>query len=94
MAESLAALGAPREVLEAWQPQPSEPLAILPDAWPAVRLFIALGTQWRWGPEGRPVGLDYGAIRPAAELSGITPTPELFDDLRVMEAAALEAMGE
>ena len=60
-------------------------------------LFFALDTQWRkvalvgfGGGAILMTGLDYAAIRPTAELSGITLTPQLFKDLRVMEAAAIK----
>lgn len=68
----------------------------------AVRLFIALQSQWRvvvlsnWSrAEIRRVGLDYAAIEPTARLLGIevgTPTdadPGDFARLRLMEHEAL-----
>lgn len=67
------------------------------DLWPdteqAVRVFDALRTQWRVGFDG-PTGLDYGAIAPTMDLMSIDSTsrPDLFDDLRVMERAALAAI--
>lgn len=57
-----------------------------PENWPAVALFVELTTQWRFGPAG-PTGLDYGV------LPILCPEwRDHFDDLRVMEAAALEEM--
>lgn len=56
-------------------------------------LFLALGTQWRWGPVG-PVGLDYQAVEPTARMMGIAAGAAEFSDLRLMEAEALKAMGE
>lgn len=56
-------------------------------------LFQSLGTQWRIGMSG-PTGLDYAAILVALRLQGVCRTewPSLFEDIRVMEAAALVAM--
>lgn len=58
-----------------------------------VALFIDLMTQWRMGMAG-PVGLDYTAIPAVMDLRDIPreERSELFDDLRVMESAALEQL--
>jgi len=57
-----------------------------------VQLFLALSTQWRVHPmAGARLGLEYGAVRQTADMLGIAVTPDLFDDLRVMEGAALAA---
>lgn len=52
-------------------------------------------TQWRTGSSG-VVGLDYGAIEPVLRLRRIDPQrwPALFDDLRVMERAAIKAINK
>lgn len=63
--------------------------------WPAVCLFLACQTQWRFQVAGARVlwqGLDYPAVRAAAAMLDQVMTPALFDDLRVMEGAALEAL--
>ncbi|WP_221931105.1 DUF1799 domain-containing protein [Telmatospirillum sp. J64-1] len=57
-------------------------------------LFLNLSTQWRLAPEGQPLGLDYHAAEAAARWMRIKRTPDLFEDLRVMELAALQAMAE
>lgn len=66
---------------------------VWPDVWPAVEVFAAMGTQWRMGPSG-PIGLDYGAIPAVLRLMrvGRDEWAGLFDDLRVIERAALEEM--
>ncbi|MBF8674813.1 DUF1799 domain-containing protein [Pseudomonas fulva] len=68
---------------------------VWPDAWPAFRLFDAMGTQWRVGPGG-PSGLDYTVIPTAASMLGIkrSDLPDIFPDLRVMEVEALAVMAE
>lgn len=67
---------------------------MLPEAWPAVELFCLVASQWRVGPGGVPVGLDYGAVDAACRLADVRPTPEAFAGLRVMERAAVAAMAE
>lgn len=61
--------------------------------WPAVDLFIAMGTQWRTGSSGA-TGLDYVALPTVLRLKGV-PRPqwaEMFEAVRVMEYAALEEL--
>ena len=56
------------------------------DEGPAIGLFFALDTQWKTaGMAGIRTGLDYTAIRPAADMLGIELTPRVFLDLRLME---------
>jgi len=67
------------------------------DIWPenlqAYELFSALRTQWRVGMAGA-TGLDYSAVPTVLRLQGVPRAdwPQLFEDLRVMESAALQAM--
>lgn len=70
-------------------------MEVWPDAWPAFRLFEALGTQWRQSV-GRPTGMDYGVVPAVASMLGIErhALAALFPDLRVMEAEALAAMAD
>jgi Phage related hypothetical protein (DUF1799) len=64
----------------------------------SVRAFTAAATQWRWVSFGFAdplrVGLDYAGLRAAMALAAIAETPELFEDIRIMEGAALAAFGE
>jgi hypothetical protein len=66
---------------------------VWPDCLQSVNLFICVSTQWRNGYAG-PTGLDYGCIPGVLRLMGIArhEWPLIFDDLRVLEAAALETM--
>jgi hypothetical protein len=68
---------------------------IWPDNVRACSVFQALGTQWRTGMGG-PSGLDYAVIPVAMRLCNVPRLEwqQLFDDLRVMEAAALAVMHE
>lgn len=72
-----------------------EEVEVWPDAWPAFRLFDAMGTQWRLG-QGGASGLDYTAIPVTTAMLGIKRRDliEIFPDLRVMEVEALAVMAE
>lgn len=74
---------------------PDEEVEVWPDAWPALRLFEAMGTQWRLG-QGGASGLDYAAIPSTALMLGIKrrELPDIFPDLRILEVEALAVMAE
>lgn len=63
--------------------------------WPctfdSVRVFLLMRRQWRMGPRF-PIGLDFCALREVWQRAKIHPRDrdEIFEDLLVMEAAALE----
>ena len=62
------------------------------DNWPAFVLFVQMQTQWRVGFSG-PIGLDYSALTDLVfAAAGIEEADRIarFEDLRVMEKAALE----
>lgn len=67
------------------------------EIWPenllAFQVFSALGTQWRVGMGGA-TGLDYNAVPVVLRLQGVPrgEWPQLFEDVRTMEAAALAVM--
>lgn len=44
--------------------------------------------------EGVPTGLLYGSLPATASMMGFEMTPDLFDDMRDMEAAALKVWRE
>lgn len=74
-------------------PPAPPPLDIGPDEVNVVSLFFALATQWRThAATGARTGLDYAAIRETARMIAVKVTPALFNDLRIMEAATLEAL--
>ena len=78
------------------RPAPAaEPDQVMPENWPALRVFIAADTQWRRaGLTGVPTGLDYAAVPPIAGMLGIPADGDLLARLRILEAAALAAMLE
>lgn len=59
-----------------------------PENIPAVELYLAAGTQWRYvGIAGAPVGLDYVGVRTLMELRAVPASeqPALFADLQILE---------
>jgi len=66
---------------------------VWPENWQTVDLFISIATQWRTGMSG-PTGLDYNVLFRILDSMGL-PQDEWnrsFDDIRIMESSALEAM--
>ncbi len=90
--EALAAFGIAPDAM----PKAEKPLV---EVWPeheaALRLFLAMQTQWRVGMGG-PVGLDYGVLTLVAESIGIKPKDvrKNFADLQGIEREALAWMSE
>lgn len=70
-------------------------IQVWPENWPVVELFGRLGTQWNVGMSG-PTGLRYEAIYPLLDrfVSDDEEWKQAFDDLQIMERAALDAMRE
>jgi len=68
-----------------------ESFPVLPENWDALTVFIAVQTQWRYGPSGHLTGLDYSGCRAAARAMGLK-WRKVFGNLREMESAALEAV--
>jgi len=62
-----------------------------PDAWPAVTMFLRLGTQWRTGPRGL-IGLDYRVVEWFLSLYPSEDPRGLLEDLQTMETAALQLL--
>ncbi len=70
----------------------TEQVSIVPEDRSLVALFFALDTQWHHHPlAGVRMGINYAAITPTAEIMGISMTPAMLFDLRIMESAALSA---
>ncbi|MFM0736813.1 DUF1799 domain-containing protein [Paraburkholderia xenovorans] len=102
VAAALAAFGARSEDVErARKQQTEDDFDVYPENWPAVQVFLALSTQWRavgisTMTKARIVhtGLDYAVIEPVFRMMGIKPKRRvaIFQKLRVMEEAALDAL--
>ena len=73
----------------------AEEAEVWPENWRVVSLFAMLRTQWAVGMGG-PTGLRYEAVYPLLDRQYSDPDgwDQAFDDVRVMEAAALRAMRE
>ena len=63
------------------------------DAWPAVRVFLKVQTQWR-ADSGAVIGLDYGAVRWVIEMLQLADPLEVLADLQIMEATVVAAMNK
>lgn len=76
------ATAAANQVVEVW-----------PENWRAWTLFMAVGTQWNVGVGGR-TGLRYETVYPLLDRMTSTEAgwQALFDDVQVLERAALGAM--
>ena len=65
---------------------------MLAQNWDTVRVFMAVQTQWRYGPSGHPsghpTGLDYAGVRVAVLGLGLR-FKDVFAGLQVMEAEVL-----
>lgn len=98
MTGDLAAFGAPADIVDGWSSaakEGDEPLAIEPDNWDSVRLFVWSGSQWRTaGMAGTRVGLDYAGVAVVAQAHGISIDAGRMADLQTMERAAMSAMAE
>ena len=73
--------------------QEPEEFKVLEENWETLLLFLRVSTQWRVGMGG-PTGLDHGVTLGILSLYGVEESKrvELFEGLRIMEDAALEAM--
>jgi hypothetical protein len=63
-----------------------------PEHLPALDAFLAISGQWRQGPDGHVLGLDYTAVRAGFALSGIEMTPDLWSDVQSIETGARAAL--
>lgn len=87
---SLQMLGIPARAQAAFVVEPDE-LGVPPENWPALRVMLAMQTQWRVGMGGR-TGLVYEALPTVLRMTGIAPAdePDIFAALQVMEIEMLQ----
>lgn len=76
------------------EPDFATPLAVWPENWPVLQLFLRLQTQWRFTPNGALQGLRYDAAAQVMRLLKLRKQRRLFEHLQEMEQAALEAWDE
>lgn len=72
---------------------PAHEYEVWPENMPAIRLFSSIQTQWRAGGAG-PTGLDYNVLFYRMDRMKLSDQDYewMFDDIRVIEASALNAM--
>jgi hypothetical protein len=78
------------------EPPPSKKpkdFEVLPDAWPAVAVFLRVQTQWRTSAGG-VVGLDYGPVRWVFNLLQIKDPVTTLADLQIIEATVIAGMNK
>jgi len=71
--------------------EPQGDYEVLPEAWPAVDMFLRVQTQWRVSG-GALIGLDYSAVRWMFEIQRVEDQAGLLSDLQIIEATVIEAM--
>jgi hypothetical protein len=88
-AEEMAAAGFAPEDYE------TDPVELWPENQPAFDLFCMVQTQWRIGMNGA-TGLDYSPLFVLMDKRGLSSEAwqQLFDDVRVIESAALVEMNK
>ena len=73
----------------------AQDVEVWPENMAAINLFNSLSTQWRVGMNGA-TGLDYGPLFSRLDRMKLSEQDHewMFDDIRVIEAAALTAMNK
>lgn len=88
--EALQSLRAPKSAATRAEEEPDAAGLVMPANWGAVRVFCAMGTQWRRaGERGIAAGLDYAALPVVCAAEGEALDGVLLARLRAMEGAAL-----
>jgi len=64
--------------------------------WTALEVFLSCTTQWRYGPNGAVVSLDYTALESVMRMMGVTgkEKSDVFHRVRAIEAGALPALAK
>ncbi|NOR63758.1 MAG: hypothetical protein GQ535_14855 [Rhodobacteraceae bacterium] len=97
MLEDLKRWKAPQEVIDAYTPEEAADYVVWEGHWKTVWAFLNVCTQWRVavGMGGMlRLGFDYAGVRAGLKLARIKLKPREWDELRIMEAAAREALNE
>ncbi|WP_446807954.1 DUF1799 domain-containing protein [Methylomonas sp. 2BW1-5-20] len=59
-----------------------------------MMLFLSLDTQWQIGAMGEVIGLNYAGVEAVFRIKRFKNRAELFDDLQIMERAAVTVFRE
>ena len=66
------------------------------ELWPenehALKCFMLVRRQWRIGPMGGVLGLDYPGVQAVLRMRKIRIDADLLDDLAAMEAGAMDVL--
>jgi hypothetical protein len=80
--------GAPEDVIAAYQGQARQDrFEVHPDNWEAVEWFLQVSDCWRWN-NSVCQGLDWGLVESESRLSGVTRSPAVFSQLKVVAQEA------
>lgn len=63
-----------------------------PENWDALVLFMRSQTQWIIGGMGQRTGLNYSGVESVARLSRVELTPELFDQVQLLELTVINEL--
>ena len=75
------------------EPEREADFEVWPENEEAVLLFLRVQTQWRTSMAG-VTGLDYASVVATAKLYSIEDLPSVFEDLQVMEIAAMNLLNK
>jgi hypothetical protein len=75
--------------------QAAQEFHVWPENMPAINLFSSISSQWRTGPGGA-TGLDYNVLFHRMDHMHLSEQDYewMFDDIRVIESAALTSMNK
>ena len=97
LVEDMKRFGAPEELVEDMILEASPVVEIWPDNYEVFQFFLSLSSQWVIIPGMAAVlrvGLRYESVEAIMRIKKIKNRSELFDDLQIMEFAALEVLNK
>jgi len=65
---------------------------VLPENWPAAKLFVDCSSQWAMAPSGRAIGLRYEAVDVVIRRAGHQLTPDDWSRFQVLERTAIKEL--
>ena len=88
-------MGLPEQAAQARSRAPGS-FEVFDHNWPTVMLWCATWRQWLRAPDGQRIGLDWTQVESAARLSHQPRRlwPDIFNGLRIMQDAALDALSK